>query len=350
MNEKIYIVDSTLRDGEEAAGVSFTGPEKIKIAMLLEEANVDIIEAGIPAMGKKEIETLREINRRVKKSEIITWNRAKKEDIDASIDTGCRCIHISAPSSDIQILSKLGKNREWVIEKVEEVVKYSVKNGLIVSFGAEDSSRADERFLEKLYKTAVKSGAKRIRYADTLGILTPFEAYEKMAKLKKKIDAEIDFHGHNDFGMATANALGAFKGGAKYISCSMNGLGERAGNTPLEEIVTAVKYLLKKRVDVDIKKLVEISKVVESCSGRRIWESKPVVGKMVFSHESGIHVDGLIKNPKNYEFFPPEEIGREREIVLGKHSGRSAVIQKLQESKTLFTDTDIEKIIEKLRG
>lgn len=331
MAKELFIVDTTLRDGEQAPGVAFTREEKVEIAKFLDGIGVNVIEAGIPAMGEIETETIKEIVSQCKNAEIITWNRLKKSDIDASIKTGVKMVHISAPASDIQIWNKLQKDRKWVLKEVQDVLGYAKSKGLEISFGAEDSSRADRNFLDKLYKTAVKSGATRVRYADTLGILTPFEVLERIKKIRKKLNVGIDFHGHNDFGMATANAVAAFRAGAEYISCSVNGLGERAGNTPLDEIVMAVRYLEKGDSDINIKKFMELAEIVEKSSGRKIWDSKPVVGRRVFSHESGIHVDGIMKSPENYEFYSPEEIGRTREIVLGKHSGASAVVMKLKE-------------------
>lgn len=345
MAEKLYIVDTTLRDGEQAPGVSFTIEEKINIAKLLDSMGVDVIEAGIPAMGSLEIETIQEIIKICQTSEVITWNRLKIEDIEASIKSNVKSVHISVPSSDIQIWNKLKKDKNWVLKEVENILDFTHKKGLKISFGAEDSSRADEEFLNELYLVAVRNGASRIRYADTLGILTPLEVFEKIEKIRKKINVDIDFHGHNDFGMATANGLMAFKAGAKFISCSVNGLGERAGNTALDEIVMAVKYLENGYSDINIKKFMKLSEIVAEYSGRKIWESKPFVGEKVFSHESGIHVDGIIKFPSNYEFYPPEDIGRTREIVIGKHSGIASLSSKLNEMGIKVSKQETENIL-----
>lgn len=349
MSKELYIVDTTLRDGEQAPGVAFTREEKVEIAKFLDSIGVNVIEAGIPAMGEDETETIKEIVSVCKNSEIITWNRLKKSDIDASLKTGVKMVHISAPASDIQIWNKLQKDRKWVLKEVEDVLSYANSKGLEISFGAEDSSRANVDFLDKLYETAVKSGATRVRYADTLGILTPFEVLERVKRVRKKLNVGIDFHGHNDFGMATANAVAAFRAGAEYISCSVNGLGERAGNTPLDEIVMAVRYLEKGHSDINIKKFMELAEIVEKSSGRKIWDSKPVVGRRVFSHESGIHVDGIMKSPENYEFYPPEEVGRTREIVLGKHSGASAVVMKLKEMGIIVSKLQAADILNKIK-
>jgi homocitrate synthase NifV len=329
--QDFFIVDTTLRDGEQTAGVSFSKKDKLVIAKNLDEAGVDVIEAGIPAMGIEEINRIRKIIELDFSATILTWNRLNIDDINKSILCGAKNVHISAPASDIQINKKLNKNRKWVLEKIKEVVSYSINKDLVVSIGAEDASRAELDYLLELFTIAKEYGATRVRYADTLGILDPFSTYENIKYIKDNIDIEIDFHGHNDFGMATANALSAYKAGSKYISCCINGLGERAGNAALEEIVMALKYILKCNTNFDIKKIQELSNIVEKASGRKIHESKPFVGKSVFSHESGIHVDGLMKDSNIYEFFPPNDLGRKRNVILGKFSGVSSVIYKYNE-------------------
>lgn len=323
-----FIVDSTLRDGEQTAGVAFNKKDKIEIAEKLARAGVDIIEAGIPAMGEEEIAVIQEIMNLNIHSQIMSWNRMVLDDIRKSIAAGIKYLHISAPVSDIQIERKLRKDRNWILENIKKMVSYAVQRGCIVSVGAEDASRADLDFLIEFYNTAAGEGAARVRYADTVGIMEPIRVHKTITLLRDNINLDIDFHGHNDFGMATANALAANKAGARYISCTVNGLGERAGNTALEEIVTAVHYIEGKATDFNLKKIMELSNLVENASGRHLAESKPIVGKKVFSHESGIHVDGLLKDSRTYEAFPPEDLGRERDIVIGKFSGRSAIINE----------------------
>ncbi|MTI57689.1 homocitrate synthase [Geosporobacter ferrireducens] len=329
--QDFYIVDTTLRDGEQAPGVAFFKKEKVKIAKMLDEAGVDIIEAGIPIMGKEEMECIEQIIAMQGKAKILTWNRMHKRDVDASLRCGAENIHIAVPASDIQIWQKLKKDRSWVMKEMQKVVSYAAEKGCSVSVGAEDASRTEEDCLIELYKKAFQAGARRFRYADTLGVLNPTSSYQKIKRIQENIDGELDFHGHNDFGMATANTLSAFQAGAKYISCSVNGLGERAGNTALEEIVMVLKILFECKHPFEGKKMMTLSQLVEQASGRIIGDGKPIVGKMVFSHESGIHVDGLLKSRNCYEAFSPEEIGRKTEVILGKHSGSIAVIHCLQE-------------------
>ncbi len=348
MND-FYIVDSTLRDGEQTAGVAFDKSDKIKIAKKLAEAGVDIIEAGIPAMGEEEIDTLKEIIGLNMDAKIMSWNRMVLDDIKKSIAAGIKYIHISAPVSDIQIERKLGKDRQWILNNIKKTVSYAAEKGCVVSVGAEDASRADFDFLIDFYNTAAIAGAIRVRYADTVGVMEPISLYKTITSIVENIELDIDFHGHNDFGMATANALAANKAGAKYISCTINGLGERAGNTALEEIVMAVHYIEQKATSFDLKKIVELSHFVEKASGRHISESKPIVGSKVFSHESGIHVDGLLKDSRTYEAFPPEVLGRERSFVIGKYSGRSAIVNDYKRRGIKLSRNEANSILTGIR-
>jgi homocitrate synthase NifV len=340
-----YIVDTTLRDGEQAAGVAFKNEDKLKIAKSLDDAGVDIIEAGIPASGEEEMKSIYGILALNLKAEVLAWNRIKKSDIDKSILCGVKNIHISAPVSDIHIYRKLNKDREWIIQELKSSVAYAVDKGCIVSVGAEDASRADFEFLIEFFNAAKTAGATRVRYADTVSTLDPISAYNDILKLKNYIDIDIDFHGHNDFGMATANSLSAHRAGAKYISCSVNGLGERAGNAALEEIIMAFKYILNLKSNFDIKKLIYLSKIVEKASGRQVMESKPIVGELVFSHESGIHVDGMFKDTSTYEMFSPEDIGRKRNFIIGKSSGKKAVIHKFNELGINLNQQEAEEML-----
>ncbi len=344
-----YIIDTTLRDGEQSPGVAFLKKEKIEIANALNEAGVDYIEVGIPVMGKEEKESIREIISMNLSSKILTWNRMNKYDIDESLSCGSKHVHIAVPSSDIHIFKKIKKDRQWVISKLDAIVSYAIKKGCIVSVGAEDASRADEEFLIKLYKTAVNAGAIRLRYADTLGILTPNKTFNAIERIVNEINVDLDFHAHNDFGLATANTLSAFEAGAKYFSCSISNLGERAGNTALEEIISTLKILLKCNHPFNLKKVMGLSKIVQDASGRVLGDNKPIVGEYIFSHESGIHVDGLLKDLSTYEAFPPEVVGRKRQIILGKFSGSSSIIHALKERNVLINKKEADLILQEIR-
>lgn len=348
--ERLWIIDTTLRDGEQAAGVMFSEEQKVNLAIALDDLGVDAIEAGIPAMGEKEIETIRKINQLNLSSEIWVWNRMTIEDIQASLKTGVKNVHITVPASDIHIHKKLGITKSELLDKMEYVIRYAVDSGCIVSIGGEDASRANLDFLILLYQRAVKAGAIRVRYADTTGCLDPFKTYEIISQISNSINAPIDFHGHNDLGMGTANALGAFKAGAGYISCSVNGLGERAGNTALEEIVSSIRYTTGCSDRISMDRIMPVSHMVEQYSGRALHLSKPIVGKEAFSHEAGIHVDGLLKDTLTYEEIAPELFGRQRKIVLGKHSGRSGIKYHYWKKGIQLSESEIECILKDLRG
>lgn len=263
------IVDTTLRDGEQAAGIAFTREEKLTIARLLDKAGVPQIEAGIPAMGIEEQGTIRNIVNLGLKAEILTWNRLNLEDINASLNCGVKFVHISVPVSDIQIQYKLRKTRDWVIENLKKAIWFSHGRGCRVSVGAEDSSRADAKFLNLFAQTARQEGAERVRFADTLGVLDPFSTKASITALRQAAGVEIEIHAHNDFGMATANSLAAVMGGARLVSTTVNGIGERAGNAAMEEVVGALEQLYGVRTGVDKTTFSELSDFVARASNRQ---------------------------------------------------------------------------------
>lgn len=347
---KIYIVDTTLRDGEQTAGVVFANREKLRIAKFLDELGVDQIEAGIPIMEGDEQEAIKAICSAGLKASIMGWNRPVLKDIEASIECGVDAVAISISTSDIHMKYKLGKSREWVVENMTRAVAFAKEKGLYVSANAEDASRSDLDFLIHYAKEAKAAGADRLRYCDTVGILDPFITYEYISRIRDSVDIEIEMHTHNDFGMATANALSGVKAGANYVGVTVMGLGERAGNSALEEVVMSLKHLYDIDLGFKTEQFVEVAEYVSRASGRELPAWKAIVGSNMFAHESGIHADGALKNPKTYEAFQPEEVGLERQIVVGKHSGSASLRAKFAEYGIMLTRHQAEELLPKVRA
>ena len=347
---KIFVVDTTLRDGEQTAGVVFANREKVRIARFLDEMGVHQIEAGVPVMGGDEKEAISSICRAGLKASIMGWNRPVISDIEASLECGVDAVAISISTSDIHIKYKLQASREWVLEKVVKAVEFAKKHGMYISANAEDASRTDMDFLIQYAKTVKEAGADRLRYCDTVGILDPFTTHERISTIIEKAQIEVEMHTHDDFGMATANTVAGVKAGANYVGVTVNGLGERAGNAALEEVVMALRHILKLELCFKTEMLHEVSDYVSRASGRELPSWKAIVGKNMFAHESGIHADGMMKNPKTYEAFHPEEVGLQRQIVIGKHSGTAALKAKFAEYGIHLSEFKAQELLAKVRS
>jgi homocitrate synthase NifV len=322
----VTINDTTLRDGEQTAGVAFTLQERIEIARSLAEAGVREMEEGIPAMGKQEQEEIRALAGLGLKARLVVWCRMMEDDLIAARACGVSTVNLSISVSDQQIAFKLGRDRSWVLRQIATMTRKATDMGFDVCVGGEDSSRADPEFLLRVIVAAEQAGAIRFRFADTLGLLDPFSSFEIFSRLRGASTLQLEIHAHNDLGLATANTLAAIRGGATHANTTVNGLGERAGNAPLEEVVVAMQKLYGIDMGVSPRRLPGISELVARASGRPVPVNKSIVGEAIFTHESGIHVSGILRDPANYQNIDPEEFGRSNRLVLGKHSGTASII------------------------
>ena len=345
--EKIIINDTTLRDGEQTAGIVFSASEKILIAKMLGETGADEIEAGIAVMGGHEKKAIKEINELGLKAKIVGWNRAKMEDIYSSLDIGLKVIHISIPVSQIHMEYKLKKDFQYIKTSLIDILKILNKEGVQYSVGGEDSSRAEENTIIEIIKIAKEEGAYKYRYSDTVGMLNPLKTFENIKKLTSLFkDIIIEIHTHNDFGMASANSVSALKAGAGSLSGSISGIGERAGNCALEEVIAYFNFIENKKIKFDLIKAKNLAKLIAKITKRPMPVSKPIFGKNIFYHEAGIHTDGILKNPINYEAYPPEYVGAERKLLIGKHSGSAAIKYKLNKMGLQINNEDVKNILD----
>jgi len=347
--KNIKIDDTTLRDGEQTAGVVFANDEKIYIAKMLDKIGVHQIEAGIPTMGGDEKEAIHKIASLGLNCSVLGWNRAVKSDIDASVECGVDAVAISISSSDIHIEQKLRKSREWVLESVKTSVDYAKSFNLYVSVNAEDASRSDMEFLLQFARTARDVGADRLRYCDTLGILDPFETFMRVKNIIDIIGIDIEMHTHNDFGMAIANAIAGIKAGAIYVNTTINGLGERAGNAAFEELIMALKYIEGVDLGFNTTLFRAQSEYVARASGRILPTWKPIVGSNLFVYESESKASGILSNPETYELFNENDVGLERKVILGKYSGVNTITYKLGTLGIKISRKEAEELAEIIR-
>ena len=350
---RIKIFDTTLRDGEQSPGCSMNLAEKLQVASQLERLGVDIIEAGFAISSPGDFESVKSIAELVKNCSVASLSRALEKDIDCAWEAVKNAadprIHTFIATSPVHMEYKLKMSPEQVIERTAAMVKYASKYTSNIEFSCEDAMRSDPDFLVRVCDTAIKNGAKVLNIPDTVGYTTPNEMRAMIEYLIKNVPdsdkVEFSVHCHNDLGMAVANALGGVLGGALQIECTVNGLGERAGNTSLEEVVMAMNTrpdLYGELPKIDTKQIYRTSKLVYNIIGQSAPNNKPIVGANAFAHESGIHQHGVLANKSTYEIMTPESVGiQKNQMVLGKHSGKHAFSERLKELGYELTDDQI---------
>ena len=332
MREDIVLEDTTLRDGEQSPGVAFNKKTKIDIFDLLVEAGVTWIEAGIPVMNGEELETMRAILDRCPPGvTAVAWNRGVRSDLAQSLDLGFKAVHMGLPTSPVHLKDSIHRDRKWLLAQVADLIKLAKDRGAYVSVSAEDIARTDVPFLQEYAAWVAAAGADRLRMSDTIGILGPAQYGERIAAVHAAAPIDLMCHTHNDMGLATANTLAGLAAGARYFHVTVNGIGERAGMADIAQVVFALKII--HQVDLGIRGAVlkKLSSLVAAATRSPVPPWQPIVGDNVFTHESGIHVNAMLKNSQAFEPISPEEVGEQRRYVLGKHSGRANVRYALEQ-------------------
>jgi 2-isopropylmalate synthase len=351
----VRIFDTTLRDGEQSPGFSMNTDEKIRMAKQLAALNVDIIEAGFPISSKGDLEAVQAVAKEVRTVPIAALARAKKQDIDAAIEAlkpaASSRLHIFLATSDLHLQVKLNMTREQALEAITSMIRYGRQHVAEVEFSAEDAGRTDIDYLCQVCQAAVEAGATVLNLPDTVGYAVPEEYGEMFRRVRAYLDDPkviLSAHCHDDLGLAVSNSLAAVRAGVRQIECTINGIGERAGNASLEEIAVALavrKESFGAKTNIDLSQLFPSSRMLTEITGAQVAPNKAVVGANAFAHEAGIHQDGIIKNPLTYEIISPETVGvPSRSLVLGKHSGRNALRTTLKDLGYDATDAELAEV------
>ena len=348
--EKIRIFDTTLRDGEGTPGVALTPEDKLVIARQLDRIGVDAIEIGTPITSKGEMESARIIVEEGLNAEIYALGRIVKEDVDAIIKSNVDHIHLFIATSDLHLKHKLRMSREHVVQKSLEIIDYAKSHGLIVEFSAEDATRTDLNFLKDFYRRISEAGIRRINVPDTVGVITPRKMYKLITEIKSVVKIPISVHCHNDFGMGVANSIAGVEAGAEQVHVTINGLGERAGNASLEEVVLNLKMLYDRKTNIKTESLYRTSQLVSKLTKVPIPLNKAIVGDNAFAHEVGIYTHGVVTQPLTYETFPPELVGQMRKIIPGKYSGKHGIKAELENWGVYPTNEQLGEIVHQVRA
>jgi 2-isopropylmalate synthase len=350
---KVRIFDTTLRDGEQSPGVALSPENKLNIAKKLDELGVDAIETGFPVISEGEQKAIKMITQANLSAELCGLARTNQQDIDAVVDCGLKYVHTFIATSDIHLQYKLHLSQDQALEKAIESVEYAKSRGLQVEFSAEDATRTDRDFLKKIFTAVTKAGADRIDIPDTVGYSTPQYIAEITKDAIEATKLPISVHCHNDFGLAVANAISGIQAGAQCAHVTINGIGERAGNASLEELVMALqclKFDQSWETNIKTELLYETSKYVSKLAGMPVQPNKAIIGENAFGHESGIHTHGVLSNPLTYEPISPEIVGRNRWLRVGKHAGAHGVDAMLNEYGVQPDKNQLKKILEKVKA
>jgi methanogen homocitrate synthase len=347
--DNITIYDSTLRDGEQMPGVSFSMQQKIAIARKLDEMKIPEIEAGFPAVSQQEKQTIKKITSEGLNANILVLSRLKKEDIDAARQTNADMVLLFIAASPLHLKYKLHLSLDEIKEKIVDSIQYAKDHGIQPSFSTEDSTRTPLNILKELVTLSVQTGAKRIGFTDTVGCATPEGISYLYSEMRKLVQTPFSAHLHNDFGLGLYNALTALSNGATHVCTTINGWGERAGNIPLEQLVMTLQILYNKNLGIDTTQFTSLSKMISEYTKIAIPPTQPFVGSNIFAHESGIHVAAILENPHTYEPITPELVGNTRQLLLGKHSGRHIIQKILLENNITVDDSSLEIITKKIK-
>lgn len=349
-NTSLRFCDTTLRDGQQAAGVAFSVDDAVDIALALDAIGVEQIEAGTPAAGAHGRQSVAAILRLNLDATVSAWCRCRREDVDAAHSVGATNLHIAVPASDLHIGQLLGIDRAELVSRSVAVVEYALERSATVSVGLEDASRADEGFLVELGGRLAELGVARFRYADTVGVLEPVSALDRLRRLTRQVPAEWEIHAHNDFGLATANTLAAIQAGFDWASTTVSGIGERSGNASFAEVAMAARHLCGSTLNLNTAGLPALAALVARASGIAVPAGAPVVGSRAFAHESGVHVDGMLKALRAYEAYDPAEVGSRRRLVLGAQSGRASLRAAAAAFDLDVTEKELVDLLEAVRS